>query len=109
MSIDDLLQKASKFEALAQSAKKPTPYGVYDILRKTIRGIAEHPAVIPQAIEKVWENIFDQIEWAKIPHQQQQEIKRKIRIAQLKQAEELRRSTMEAEYELGKSLTLQNE
>lgn len=109
MSIDNLLKKASQFEALAQSPRKATPSGVYNILLKTIRGIAEHPSVIPQAVEKVWDNIFQQIEWAKIPPQQREEIKRKIRIAQLKQAEELRRSTMEAEYELGKSLTIQNE
>lgn len=108
MSIDELLKKASQFEALAQS-RKPTPFGVYTVLMKTIRGIAEHPSIIPQAIEQVWNNILNQIDWARIPPQQQQEIKRKIKIAQLKQEEANRRSMMEAEYELGKSLTIQNE
>lgn len=109
MFIEDLLQKASQFESLAQSPRKPTPSGVYDVLLKTIRGIAEHPSVIPQAIEKVWDNIFNTIDWARIPPQQQQEIKRKLKIARMKQEEEMRRSTLEAEYELGRSLTIQNE
>jgi len=108
MSIDELLKKASQFEALAQD-RKPTPSGVYDILLKTIHGVAEHPSIIPQAVEKVWNNIFNTIDWMKIPHQQQQEIKRKLQIARLKQEEAMRRSMMESEYELGKSLTIQNE
>jgi hypothetical protein len=109
MNIERLLKLAGEFEKLAQEQRKPTPGGVLNVAKQTIKGIIDHPSVIPQAIDKTWDNVLNTIDWARMGPAQQAEFKRKLMIAKLKQAEEMKRVLQEMDYEEGKKLTLQNE
>lgn len=109
MDVDKILEMANQFEKIAQEQRKPTPGGVLNIAKQTIKGIIEHPSVIPQAVDQVWNSIISHIEWSKLSTTQQNEFKRKLKIAKMKQAEDMKRVLQEMDYESGKELTLQNQ
>jgi hypothetical protein len=108
MTPDQLLQKATQFERLAQQRvpKKPSFGGVLNIARQTLKGIVEHPSIVPQAIDTVWDHFVQGVRWHLLTPTQQAEINRKILIAKKKQVDDMKRQLMELSYELGQEMTL---